>query len=168
MVRVRSVGRSFPSLGQMFIICQTVLLGCWWWPAARAGPGGQPRKSHRKVRCPSELGGWPGAGDPNCRRMCSSSEAESPEIDESTWKGNKEIISRDISWQAGSGEWKGLWSQGAKARHEYTCLFALRVWSKYPRHLFLAASEAIFVPLAIVWGCPPGQPGELACRRIRG
>lgn len=127
------------------------------------GPNGQPRKSRRKVRHLLGLSQWIilGVVIQTAEQVGSRSEAESQELAESTWKGKREIKSREVSWKAGIQERKDPGYQGAGSRHEYTfySIRALHVRSEYPPHLLLAASEAVFVPLAIVWWCIRGDLG---------
>lgn len=84
--------------------------GYWWPHPSSARPGGQPRTGHRKVRHPSELGGWSRGrwSKQQENRWASSSEAESQEWGEPARKRNKEVISGEVSWKVGIRGWRGL------------------------------------------------------------
>lgn len=55
----------------------------------------------------------------------SRSEEKSQELDESTWKGKKEIINKEVSGKAGIRERKSPRYQGAESRHKYMVLFRI-------------------------------------------
>ena len=114
------------------------------------GPSGQPRKSHREGKA-SFRAQWIvlGVVIQTAEQVGSRSEAERQELAESAWKGKREMKSRELSRKAGIPERKDPGYQGAGSRHEYT-FYSLHVRSECPPHLLLPASEAVFVPLAVV------------------
>lgn len=144
---VRSVGRNFPSLGQMSIVGQ----GMDGRILQVRGQVGNPEQATGRYDIPQSWVGGPGAGDPNSKRTGGQAVVRQKVKNEVSQHGRgikKPSAGRSAGKWGSEGE--GVCTQGAEARRECEFLVHIALRDKYPPHLFPAASDAVSVHLPMV------------------